>query len=439
MPKQEPLILANVQRLYDGTGPTESALHTDVDVLLDGTRIAAIEAHDAARAQRAGDRAVDCSEYTVTPGLVDCHGHITVLGLRRDEMELMHTDAALVWVEKILHTTLVDGGVTTMRDIGGATDLMKRLVDQDVMVGPRLKIAICMLSTTGGHADFRGPDRCHGELSKLWPQAPGRPSSIVDGPWECRQRVREIAACGADVIKICSSPGVASPSDHLEHREFTPPEIEAICDEAAGRGLRVAAHAHSQGGIALAIEHGVHDIQHISFMNEELVEKAHEKGCTVTPTSWIMEALQTADGLSDFVMEKVRRVGEAHARATAHAHQGGLKVLAGTDPVLPGMHGRNYMELVALIHEGLSPLAAWYAGTGLAAREIGQDDAGTLAPGQRADLLVCRGDVVDQPGLLDQDALVEVIKDGTGYRDALGGIPQRHYASNLRKLLAQPT
>lgn len=430
------LVFSNVSRLYDGTAADDSALHRDVDLLVDDGRVRALRPHDPA-AVAEDDDVVDCAGLTVTPGLIDCHGHITVLGLRREEMERMDTGAALVYVEKILHTTLVDGGVTTMRDIGGATDLMKRLVDEGVVIGPRLKIAICMLSTTGGHADFRGPDRCHGELSKLWPAAPGRPSSIVDGPWESRKRVREIAACGADVIKLCTSPGVASPSDHLEHRDFSAEEIEAICDEAGHRGLKVAAHAHSRSGILLAIEHGVHDIQHISFMDAELVEKAAAKGCTVTPTTWVTQALQGAEGLSDFVMEKVRKVGEAHAAATAAALEGDLPILGGTDPVLPGMHGRNFMELPALISEGLPPLRAWHGMTGLAATEIGQDDAGTLVAGQRADLLLCTDDVLRHPERLHPDrgdALAEVVKDGRGHRGH-PGVPQRTYAGTARDVL----
>jgi len=451
------LILANIERLYDGTSATKKAVHSRVDLHVDGGRIHALRPHDAkllakatATAVRAagepprrgeslrgseppraggelpgGDRLVDCSGLTVTPGLIDCHGHITVLGLAKPAMDTMLGGGALVYVEKILHATLVDGGVTTMRDIGGATQLMKRLVDDGVILGPRLKIAICMLSTTGGHADFRGPDRCHGELSRLWPEAPGRPSSIVDGPWEARKRVREIAACGADLIKICASPGIASPGDALEHRDFTGEEIAAICDEAQARGLRVAAHAHSRGGIALAIEHGVSDIQHISFMDEKLAEKAHKRGCTVTPTSWVMAELPHAAGLSAFVMEKVKKANESHSRAVQKAAKAGLKILAGTDPVLPGMHGRNYMELVHLMNDGLSALAAWHAGTGLAAAEIGQTDAGTLAPGQRADLLLCRGDVIAKPELLDAGAMLEVVKDGAGHRGGVPGIPQR--------------
>ncbi len=431
------LILSNISKLYDGTSAERSSLHQEVDLILDGSRIHALEPHAPDRPLAPGDSKVDCSGLTVTPGLIDCHGHITVLGLADEHIDRMNSQATIVYVERILYTSLVHGGVTTMRDIGGATDWMKRLVDEGIVIGPRLKIAICMLSTTGGHADFRGPDRCHGELSRLWPTAPGRPSSIVDGPWACRQRVREVAACGADLIKVCASPGVASPSDKLEHREFTPEELTSITDEAKARGLRVAAHAHSSTGIESAIENGVHDIQHISYMDERLVERAAAKGCTVTPTSWVIYELLEAEGLSPFVMEKVKQVAEVHAKAVQFAASGDLPILMGTDPVLPGMHGRNYMELYYLMREGLSSLSAWYGSTGLAAKEIGADDCGAIAPGKRADLLVARGDVIEDPRLF-AEGMVEVIQDGVGYRAGLEGVPQRDFAGTLAATLPPP-
>ena len=72
-------------------------------------------------------------------------------------MERMNSPSALLYVERVLFTTLVDGGVTTIRDVGGATHMVKRLVDDGVVIGPRLKIAICMLSTTGGTCRFSRP------------------------------------------------------------------------------------------------------------------------------------------------------------------------------------------------------------------------------------------------------------------------------------------
>ena len=429
------IILSNIHKLYDGTSATIKAIHERMDLWIDEGLIKALQPHNPTRPQGSEVQRVDCSAYTVTPGLIDCHGHVTLWGVGKENLDRMNSLEAPFWAERILYRTLVDGGVTTLRDVGGATQVLKRLVEQGVLLGPRLQLAICMLSTTGGHADFRGPDRCCGELSRLWPAGPGRPSSIVDGPWECRKRVREIAACGGDLVKICASPGVISPTDHLEHRDFTLEEMEAICDEAAGRGMYVAAHAHSQSGIRLAIESGVKDLQHISFMNEELAELAYAKGCTVTPTSWVGQRLLQSGEFNEFITSKVQAVSESHARAVKVAHASGLKILAGTDPVLSNMHGRNYMELVALIQEGVPPLAAWFGGTGLAAEQLGLTDTGTVREGRRADLLICQGDVIEDPARLDDGALVEVLKDGWAYRNGLESIPQQTYGKAMNQAL----
>jgi imidazolonepropionase-like amidohydrolase len=429
------LVLANASKLYDGRTDQPQSIHTGVDLVLSEGKVHALEEHNPNRTTGGEVEVVDASNWIIAPGLIDCHGHITALGLDQASLEKNNEPAAFVYVEKVLHRTLVDGGVTTMRDIGGATHAMKRLVEDGLVIGPRLKVAICMLSSTAGHADFRGPDRCHATISKLWPPMPGRPSSIVDGPWDARKRVRELAGCGADLIKLCTSAGVASPSDGLDDRDLHPEEIAAICDEAAARGLRVAAHSHSAAGCKLAVENGVHDLQHISFLDEEGMAMAHARDATVTPTSWIIHELQTAPGLSDFVRDKARQAMESHAHAVDLARRGGLRILGGTDPVLPGMHGRNFMELVYLVKDGLDPLQAWWGMTGLAAQEIGQDDAGTLEPGQRADFLICTEDVLSDPGALDRGALLEVVQDGHGHRGGVPSIPQRDALTTVNNLL----
>ena len=429
------IVLSDIERLYDGESAEATSVHSHVDLFLERGRIVRLAPHDPELAGREQLELIDASGWVVTPGLIDCHAHVTITGLEDERLEQTNSAVGLAHIEKVLYRSLVDGGVTTARDIGGATQQLKRLVDEGLFIGPRLKIAICMLSTTGGHADFRGPDRCHASVSRLWPPAPGRPSSIVDGPWECRRRVREIAACGADLIKLCTSPGVASPSDHLEHQDFSAEEIRAICHEAEARGLKVAAHAHSRAGIELAIENGVHDIQHISYMDEALVERAAARGLTVTPTSWIVMTLPEAEGLSDFVREKALCVAEVHRRAVDFARQGDLRILAGTDAVITSMHGKNWRELVTLIEDGLDPLRAWYGMTGLAAAEIGQHDAGVLASGKRADFLVSRADVIADPRGFEAGGLLEVVKDGVAHRGAIGGLPQRHYADTVREVL----
>lgn len=428
------VVLSNIASFYDGTSGDAKAVKKGMDLWIQDGKIHKVEPHQKATVQTDQLKVIDCSSYTVTPGMIDCHSHIVSLGIDGKGIDLMTTTQSLFFVEKILYTTLVDGGVTSARDVGGATHLMKRMVDAGVLIGPRLKVAICMLSTTGGHADFKSPDRCHSTAQRLWPEAPGRPSNVVDGPWECRKRVREIVACGADVIKICASPGVASPSDKLENRDFSAEEIAAICDEARGRGLEVIAHAHSANGIRMAIENGVADIQHISFMDQRLVEMAYAKGCAVTPTSWVMDVLPGRKEISPFVMDKVKQATAVHKQAVEFAAKGGLPILAGTDPVFPHMHGRNFLEISALISDGLSPTQAWFGATGLAAKKIGLADSGMLVPGMRADFLVAKGDVISKPALLET-GLVEVVKDGVAYRGAIKEIPQRDFRTNLRSTL----
>lgn len=431
------MILSRIATLYDGASGEPSSVHRLMDVVIDrdgggGGRIREVRRHAPGAAAPPGE-VVDCDGLTATPGLIDCHAHVVTNGLGDEDLDRLNGPAGVLEVEKILHAMLVEGGVTTARDVGGATHLLKRLVEEGRILGPRLFIAIQMLSTTGGHADFRGRDRCHDAVSRLWPPAPGRPSAICDGPWECRKRVRELAACGADVIKICASPGVASPTDRLEHGDFSAEEIRAIVTEAEARGLRVIAHAHGEHGIRLAVDNGVHDIQHASFLTEDLAEEAVRRGCVITPTAWVIDELQRAESLPAFVREKARVVGASHAGSMKHAIAAGLPMLAGTDPVLPRMHGRNFMEIVHLVRVGLSPLAAWHGMTGLAASEIGAGDTGTIAPGRRADLLLWRGDVLADPTLMDRGALVEVIQGGRAHRGGLPGVAVRTFRDLTRE------
>lgn len=96
------------------------------------------------------------------------------------------------------------------------------------------------------------------------------------------------------------------------------------------------------------------------------------------------------------------------------------------------------MELVALIEEGVPPLTAWFGATGLAADQLGQTDTGKLLDGKRADLLVCREDVIENPSRLDHGVLIEVLKDGWGYRNGLPEIRQRTF-SHCVDLALRPT
>ena len=103
----------------------------------------------------------------------------------------------------------LDGGVTTVRDAGGADLGIKQAVADGLIPGPRMQISIEMLSQTGGHGDGWMPS---GNTLTFILGHPGIPKTIVDGPDEMRRAVRELIRMGADVIKVATSGGVLSPA-----------------------------------------------------------------------------------------------------------------------------------------------------------------------------------------------------------------------------------
>ena len=96
-----------------------------------------------------------------------------------------------------------------MRDAGGADLGVKQAVEDGLVPGPRMHISLSMLSQTGGHGDGWMP--FGGTVGALLRSTRGCPTTIVNGPDEMRQKVRELVRMGADVIKVATSGGVLSP------------------------------------------------------------------------------------------------------------------------------------------------------------------------------------------------------------------------------------
>lgn len=76
-----------------------------------------------------------------------------------------------------------------------------------------------------------------------------------------------------------------------------------------------------------------------------------------------------------------------------------------------GPHGRNLTELQLLVDCGMTPEQALHAATGSACELLDvAGDRGTIAPGQRADLLVVTGGLRDVGTLADR--IHAVYQDG---------------------------
>ncbi|MGY1844919.1 amidohydrolase family protein [Modestobacter sp. SYSU DS0875] len=357
-----------------------------------------------------GDEVVDCTGATVLPGLFDCHVHVMISGV--DTLRHLQTPFSYGFFEAAqnLRRTLAQG-ITSVRDAGGADLGVAEAVRRGLTAGPRLQIAISMLSQTGGHGD--GWHVCGAELPLLGPH-PGRPRTIVDGADEMRRTVRELLRAGADVLKVATSGGVLSARDDPRHPHFRPAELAVLVEEAEAAGVAVMAHAQGAEGIKAAVRAGIRSIEHGIYLDDEAIELMLERGTWLVPTLAAPRAVLTAAdagaALPDAVVAKARAVQAVHDEAVSRAVDAGVRIAMGTDSGV-GPHGDNLSELGLMAGCGMTPEQAWHASTLSAAQLLGvADSLGSLEPGKRADVVVLDGDARDLTGLAGR--IREVWRDG---------------------------
>jgi len=344
-----------------------------------------------------GDEAIDCAGKTLIPGLFDCHTHVMVS--QYDMWKMAQTPFSLQFFEaaKNLEATL-DIGITTVRDAGGADLGVKTAVGQGLVNGPRMQIAIAMLSQTGGHAD-KWMVCGAGFPTPFGTPHPGRPASIVDGPEEMRKKVRELIRAGADVIKVATSGGVLSPRDDPRHGHFRDDELDALVAEASAMGRRVMAHAQATDGIKAAIRAGIRSIEHGIYLDDEAIEMMLDRGTYLVPTLMAPRGVIDMAAAGAHVVEeslrKAEMVIESHDQSIARAVAAGVKVAMGTDSgVTP--HGQNLRELPLMVDRGMTPAQALVATSRTASELLGVEaELGTLEPGKRADIVVVAGDALE--------------------------------------------
>ncbi len=402
--------------LIDGTGAAPVA---NAGVLIDDNRIHGAGAFNGLMVPRSVLTDIDAKGGYILPGLIDTHVHMMME--YSDVREAMQRPFSMNFFKAVgyLRKT-IDAGITTVRDAGGADLGVKMAVEQGVVAGPRMQISITALGITGGHTDGWMPS---GTTLNLFPPYPGFPDGICDGVNEVRKKVREVLRAGADVIKICSTGGVLSPTDHPEFTQFSPEELEVIVQEAAfRRGVKVMSHAQGVEGIKNAVRAGIHSIEHGIFLDDEAIELMLQRGTFLVPTLLapvaVLEIGEKTGAMPEYGMRKSREVIEQHRESIAMAHKAGVRISMGTDAgVMP--HGTNLRELGLMVDVGMTPMQAIVATTRTASECLGwQDRVGTLEAGKLADLIVTRTNpLTDIRSLENPDNIILVIKDGKIMKD----------------------
>jgi imidazolonepropionase-like amidohydrolase len=406
--------------LIDGTGA--DAVTAAVLVAEDG-RITA--AGPRSRVSIPADaQVVEGDDLTLLPGFMDMHVHLGCLS-GVDFAKLLMTQRSLLLLHAVPHcAATLRAGVTTVRDAGLTPASVRTAVERGMFPGPRLQMAVSILSQTGGHADERMP--CGSSLAMDCGM--DVPRSLVDGEEAMRARVREVLRAGADWIKICTSGGVLSAGDLPDHAQFTLGEIGVAVEEAARRGKRVMAHAMSAEGIKNAIRAGVVSIEHGCLLDEEGMSLMKQHHAYLVPTlvapEDVIAGAESGQTIPEEMLDKARRLIEHHRAAVREAISHGVPIAMGTDAAV-GPHGANLRELARMVDCGMTPMQAIEASTRVPAELLRCDhEVGTLREDMLADVVAVRGNPLEDITLLsDPERIAVVVKAGRVVHTALQDAP----------------
>jgi len=326
------------------------------------------------------------SNAWVTPGLTDCHTHVVFAGHRAEEFEQRLNGASYEDIARagggIVSTvtktraasdddlfaqslprarSLLADGVTTLEVKSGYgldLDSEAKMLRVARRIGSELGIDV-RTTFLGAHA--------------VPPEFSGRQSDYVD----------ELCI---HVLPAIARDGLADAVDAFcESIAFTPSETRRVFETARAYGLPVKLHADQLsdlGGAALAAEFGALSADHLEYANEAGVAAMAAAGTVAVMLPAAFYALRETrlPPIDQF---------RAHGVRLAVASD----VNPGTSPLLSL---RLAMNMACTLFR-LTPEEALRGVTTNAARALGLADRGTLAAGQRADLVVWN---IDHPAEL---------------------------------------
>lgn len=396
--------LIRADRLIDGTGAPPVLAPA---ILVEAGKVVSIHPGGGGAPSGTDLEILDRPGCTIMPGLIDVHVHLNLPGdgttleeaMREPEGVLMATSTFAVG-------KALAAGITTVRDVGAfertAIDLRRAL---ELGHGDGARVLACgqPITITGGHTWYLGGE--------------------ADGEEGLRRKVREMAKLGADFIKVMATGGGTLNTQSWKP-SFRPGELAALADEAHRLDRQITAHCLCAAAIDDVIAAGFDHIEHAGFIADRhgnqrfdpaVAERLAKSGIPVTATLAVggaalraMHAKEQRSPSEDAFLARWERMHADNLSAFGKLREAGVTYVAGTDA---GWRFTRIDDLpleMALMQEaGMSAMETIVAGTGRAAKVIGiGDEVGTLGAGTIADILVVRGNPLEDPSALREVELV---------------------------------
>ena len=379
--------------LLDGRGH----VLRDTRVVVEGSKIVAVD-------PKAGPIDYDLRGFTVLPGWIDSHVHITWsfgpdgrnAGPDPTTQFAAYQSASNAW------KTLM-AGFTTVQSVGSPNDVpLRDAIAKGEIPGPRILTAVQPLEGQG--------------------EKTGTPDQI-------RAFVRKQKAAGADLIKIFASESIRKGGNMTLSQE----QLNAACDEANKQGLRTLVHAYKEA-VGAAARAGCTEVEHGTLATDDDLRLLAEHGTYFDPQAGLV--------IENYLTNKDRFLGTegyteegfaAMERALSLDHEifrrglktPGLKIVFGTD-ALAGAHGRNAEEFIDRVRDaGVDPMSAMVSANSLAAEAMRMGDRiGSIAAGHEADIIALEGDPIKDITAVRR--VVFVMKGGVVYKDVMRGAMATH-------------
>ncbi|SPJ30050.1 metal-dependent hydrolase family protein [Falsiruegeria mediterranea] len=372
---------------------------------------------------------IDGGGRTLMPGLIDVHWH--TLYCCNPQSVVVTGDILEVAVRGAIGSegTLMRG-LTTVRDVGGNSFAIKRMIDAGEIEGPRILPSGPPVTQTGGHFDYRPYQAVptNGADSQWYWYSVGLMAQ-ADGVPEVVKRAREIMRMGATQLKISTGGGVSSTYDPLDVRQYTKAEIEAFVEVADTYNTYVASHVFTDEAVEIAVAAGVKSIEHGFLMSRETMELMRDNEVWLS----VQPLLDDEDGFSfDDPVSQQKWIDVTNGTDFTYktAKEVGVKVAFGTDILFDPKLAERQGAFLAKLQRWYTPYEVLKMATSTNAELLKlsgprhpyqQGDLGVIAKGAYADLIL-----VDGNPLQDIDLIADphenfdlIMKDGKVYKNTL--------------------